>query len=116
MSTKTLDAADALKRLGGDQELYLELLHVFLSEQAAMLGAVEQAAAAGDPARLDRAAHTLKGACSNISAVEARGIALELEIAGKESNLDRAEILLPQLKTALNAVEREAKQLIAEGI
>ncbi|MCB0344818.1 MAG: Hpt domain-containing protein [Bdellovibrionales bacterium] len=114
--SKVLDEADALQRLGDDKELYLELLQVFQDESDSMYGAVKEAVASGNPDQIDRAAHTLKGACSNISAVEARELAMQIERAGKNSDMSKAAELLPLLGAALASVTAESQRLIQAGL
>ncbi len=113
--SNALDMNDALQRLGDDKELYLELLQVFRDESDSMYRAVDDAVSSGEAEQIARAAHTLKGACSNISAVEARRLAAEMESAAKNDNQQRAAELIDALREALESVDNEAQRLISAG-
>ncbi|MBS0211038.1 MAG: response regulator [Planctomycetes bacterium] len=70
---------EALAQLGGDAELLNEVLQVFLQEVGHFLGDIHEAAAEQDARRLQRAAHTVKGAASHLMARDLRGAAEQLE-------------------------------------
>ena len=62
------DRAAALEGLDGDEELLQDLAAVFLEDSPRLMAAVRQAVAEGDPGRLERAAHSLKGSVANFGA------------------------------------------------
>jgi CheY-like chemotaxis protein/HPt (histidine-containing phosphotransfer) domain-containing protein len=64
-----IDKAAVLKRLGGDEELYHELLHLFLEHAPRQITQLKEAVEAGDVALSERMAHSLKGASANVGAV-----------------------------------------------
>ncbi|MCC6555259.1 MAG: response regulator [Polyangiaceae bacterium] len=93
----------ALARAGGDPELLRELLCVFLEERPRWLEDLAAALEAGDARRLQRAAHTVKGAVDNLGAPEAYAAALRLEQLARAGDLAAA----PEAAAALRAlVER----------
>src|SRR5258705_13342426 len=51
------DKAQALERVGGDEELFRELCRIFLEESPKILGRLRQALADGDAGTVMRAAH-----------------------------------------------------------
>jgi two-component system, sensor histidine kinase and response regulator len=92
--------AEALERLGGDEDLLRELCKIFWEESPKLLQKLREAIAEVDPQAVMRAAHSLKGELGYLGAPGAAQAARELEDMGYEKNLSRA----PELFTLL---ERE---------
>ena len=82
-----LDPEVILDRVGGDVELLREITDIFLSEYPELIGEIRAAIAAGDPRRLERSAHTLKGSVSNFGATAATDAALRLEMIGRRGEM-----------------------------
>ncbi len=95
------DARAMLANIGGDEDLFGELICLFLSRQNAMISNIQTAMARGDSAALQHAAHTLKGTAGNLCAVEVVGLASQLEAAGRLGTLDKAPALALQLERAV---------------
>jgi two-component system, sensor histidine kinase and response regulator len=89
--------AEALERLGGDENLLREVCRIFLDESPNLLRKLREAIADTDAEAVMRAAHSLKGELGYLGAPEAAQAARELEDMGHEKNLSRA----PQLFTLL---------------
>jgi HPt (histidine-containing phosphotransfer) domain-containing protein len=86
-----MDRNLALARVDGDESLLGDLARLFLEESPKMLAAVQQAVSAKDAERLQRAAHSLKGAVSTLAAQKAFDAALKLERLGRAGDLGEAE-------------------------
>lgn len=84
MSEEIFDRKTALEQMGGDEELMVELVEVFLEDLPERLQEIEAALAAGDAETLSRAAHTLKGSVGNFAAHAAYETAFELETLAKQ--------------------------------
>ena len=82
--------AEALQRLGGDEDLLRELCDIFLNESPKLLQQLREAIAAADPDAVMRAAHSLKGELGYLGATEAVKAARELEDMGHGKNLSQA--------------------------
>jgi two-component system sensor histidine kinase/response regulator len=93
--------AEALDRLGGDEELLRELCQIFLEESPKLLQKLRQAIIDADPDAVMRAAHSLKGELGYLSAAGASQAARELEDMGHEKNLSRASESLAVLEREL---------------
>ena len=74
-----VDVAGGLRRMMGRKPLYLEMLQRFVRGQRDCAQRIRQAVASGDSATAVREAHTCKGLCATLGAVEAARIAAELE-------------------------------------
>jgi two-component system sensor histidine kinase/response regulator len=110
------DHTRALELAAGDPELLRELQELFLSESAHWLADVRNAITAGDGGRLQRAAHHLKNAVSTLAADPASAAAYDLEVMGKENNLDQAETVWQQLEAAVTQLLEELKEPSSEGM
>jgi CheY-like chemotaxis protein len=100
-----IDRVSLLERVEGDQELLTEMIHLFQEDAPNLLTAIRDALDRGDMVVLERSAHSLKGALSNLSAKAAAAAALQLE---KDANNKEAE----SAKKSLAQVERAMEQLL----
>ena len=96
----TVDANELLDRLGGDFEILRELTELFQIDYPGKVWLIHQAIDQGNAPGVERASHALKGALSNLSAIEATAMAAKLEGLGASGDLHAAKI-------ALNDLERE---------
>jgi len=107
MGPSAVDLDELRDRLGGDREVVAELVDIFLEDAPALLA--EVSAAGEDLPRLRRAAHTLKGACGNMSARAACEIAGRLQeaaAAGDGAVAGRArQALLDEVARVLSELE-----------
>jgi len=102
--------AEALERLGGDEDLLRDLCQIFLEESPKLLQKLREAIAAADPEAIMRAAHSIKGELGYLGAAKATQAAQELEDMGHEKNLSRATevfTLLDQEFTGLRLTLKE---------
>jgi two-component system, sensor histidine kinase and response regulator len=91
VSTKVVwGRAEALDRLGGDEDLFRELCGIFLEESPKLLQKLREAIAEGDPVGVMRAAHSLKGELGYLGAETAVKASQSLEDMGHEKNLAQA--------------------------
>jgi HPt (histidine-containing phosphotransfer) domain-containing protein len=83
-SVAGLDAAAGLGRVGGNRKLFAKLLSEFAAQQSGAVAEVEAAVAAGEGARAERLAHSLKGVAANLgmAGVAAAAGALEQLLRG----------------------------------
>jgi HPt (histidine-containing phosphotransfer) domain-containing protein len=77
-----LDAAEGLRRVAGNQALYVRLLRQFLDGHADAAARVRESLARGERVEAERLAHTVKGVAGNLAAgpVQAAAGALEKAI------------------------------------
>jgi HPt (histidine-containing phosphotransfer) domain-containing protein len=95
------DREGLLERLGGDTELLDEVLGIFLDECQEMLANIRAAVTEADGHRVERAAHSMKGALLNISAEAAADRALRLEQVGSAGELELCPEMLAELEEQL---------------
>jgi two-component system sensor histidine kinase/response regulator len=103
--TELIDRASLLERVEGDQELLTEMVNLFAADAPKLLAAMHEALKKGDLHLLERSAHSLKGAASNLSAVHAVAAAFQIEKDAKNGDTESANANLP-------AVDRAVERLL----
>jgi PAS domain S-box-containing protein len=109
------DLQDTLARMDGDWELFREVIEIFAVDSRKMLAVLHDAIAAGDGRRVNRAAHTIKGALGNFSARGAMELTLKLEGLGKSGDLTGAWEEYAALESELECL-REALESCTGGM
>ena len=102
---------EALDRIGGDEELLREVCEIFLEESPKLLKKLQQAVAAGDPDGVVRAAHSLKGESSYLSASGTSRAARQLEEMGHNKDLSHARDTLAVLEREVAGLHLDLKAL-----
>lgn len=97
------DVPGAIERLGGDVQLYQELVQCFLDDSSGLLPAVQRAIQQRDANALHRAAHSLKGLAASCGATMVVNAAARLEQFGREHELDLIDDAWHPLEAAFNA-------------
>ncbi len=87
-----------LDRVGGDSDLAREVAETFIAESPKLLAQMRDAVAADDSTRLERAAHTYKGAIAIFSLQRAVNLAAALERQAAEGKMTEAEKQLSVLE------------------
>ena len=103
---------EALARLGGDTELLVATVEIFLQELPNMVSGVERSLLDQSAGDLRASAHTLKGAASNIGAAGVMEVAFELEKLGASGGLSGAA----ELFESLTAETQKLEPVLAEFI
>lgn len=98
-SNDYINLEDALRRIGGNINLYKRLLGRFVEGNS--LEPLEDALLSGDMEESARLIHTLKGVSANLSLIRIRDISIDLEKAIKDSS--DFSVLLDKLKQAFSA-------------
>jgi PAS domain S-box-containing protein len=105
---------ELMERVESDLDLLSTLVGVFKADRPNLLGAIEEAIAAGDAEALTAAAHTIKGALSVFGAEPARAIAERLELSSWKGEVETAPDLYAELGEAVQGVEEGLEALLAE--
>jgi signal transduction histidine kinase/HPt (histidine-containing phosphotransfer) domain-containing protein len=108
---EAFDPKQALKGVNGDMDLLREVVRIFLEESPGMMAEIETAIDEKDAARLDRAAHVLKGSVGNFGSRSTFDLALRLEMMAKDRKIDGAEEIFNALSEEM---ERLGKALADE--
>ncbi|MBI4603638.1 MAG: Hpt domain-containing protein [Planctomycetes bacterium] len=110
-----LSLDEMLRRFDGDRDALNEVIQVFLEECPKLVSEVRAAVVAKDAGRLDRSAHTLKGAASNFSA-QAAALALELEGMGRSGDLRGAGEAFMALEAQVSEIVPALATLAAQPV
>jgi len=106
-------AIEDLRALNPEDPAFLrELIDLFVLDVPARITEIEQALARKDAVLLCRAAHTIKGSCSNFGAASLREISQVMEQQGKTADFATAAVSLETLRTEFTRVT-EALQKVA---
>jgi HPt (histidine-containing phosphotransfer) domain-containing protein len=97
-----LDLEAALTRLGGDRELFAEMVGFLLEDVPKLFDELRAAVTRNDAPAVRMKAHALKGLVAGCGGVRAMTVAQALEDAGHTGNLRQASRLLPALQAELN--------------
>lgn len=101
-----IDKAEALERIGGDEEFLNELLQIYREEFTRRYAELEKAIEEKDFQSIKENGHSLKGASANLSLPALREAAYEMEMAGKNQDLTSAKNALIKLKDEFDRLEK----------
>ena len=92
MSDLPIVDADSIANLrdlnpGDNGEFLREIITIYLEDTPKRIAEMKEALASGDASTFTRSAHTIKGSSSNVGALALRGVAEQLEKAGKSGGL-----------------------------
>jgi CheY-like chemotaxis protein/HPt (histidine-containing phosphotransfer) domain-containing protein len=92
------DPAKMYQNIGGDNELFAQLVRLFLNRHQTMLADIRTALADADSIAVERMAHTFKGTAGNLCASEVALTAGRLEAVGRLNALHDAPPVYAQLE------------------
>lgn len=104
------DQKDFLERVDSDMELARQMGEMFVEDARAKIAEIRDLIERSDAGQLVNAAHSLKGACANMSALRLRRIAAELEQAAKNNEIAGARGKIGLLENAFAEFESELKR------
>ena len=106
------DSCALVKVAGGDTALAVELAELFLFESDEHLLKISSAIKSADPARLQFAAHALKGSAASLTAREVAALAGRLEGMGKACDLTGAEGVFTELAKSMRSLATRLEPLL----
>ena len=98
-----------------DPDFFIELLKDYMNNSEENLKAIRYAIQAKDTATVVKTAHILKGASSNIGAVNMTELSKQLEHLGREEILEGAVELIDRLDVELVEVKSELEKETVQG-
>jgi two-component system sensor histidine kinase/response regulator len=105
-ANETLNISESLERLGGDQELFSDLINFFFEDFPTLLDEIRSSLTRQDWNSAQRAAHSLKGLTANFSAKRAHVALQQIETQCPSQNAE-------QLRQMLKVAEQEVALLAA---
>jgi PAS domain S-box-containing protein len=100
-----LDRLRALQE-EGEPDFVRETIDLYLADASSLIEALRQAVVLGDAARLQHAAHTLKGNSNSLGAKQMAAVSLELEKIGRSGTIETAKSLLVELEREYERVRQ----------
>ncbi len=88
---------ELMEIMGKDDKLIRECFRDFLHDSGGILENIKDSITSNDASRLSMTAHKFKGTLKYLAAFPAADLAYELEIMGKEENLNKAESVFESL-------------------
>lgn len=88
----------------GEESILSKLIDVFIENTPRVLAEARQALNTRMSPQLERAAHTLKGSCSNFGAERMRAACQRLEHSAKDGNLEDAASLIKEIENEFELV------------
>ena len=95
-----LDRAEALARAADDEELLAQIIDIYLAETPALIEQIGIYLDSGDGESAFRAAHTVKGSSSNLSATAVTVAARAVELPARTGDVATALAAYPALQKA----------------
>jgi len=92
------------KNLGLEEEEYLELIELFIETGMSDLDKLQSAIEEGNPEKAANAAHSIKGAASNLGLMEVYGVAKKIENQTRNDRLEGIAESAQALKEKLNEI------------
>ena len=109
-----MDMEEVMEILDGDKELLIECFDEVLSNMPQTLAEIQTAIEQKSALNLDEAAHKLKGYLRYMAAAQAADVAYQLEIMGKEQNLESADDTFKALSYECEKVKEFMEQYKTE--
>ena len=106
-SEQRIDHRGTMHRLGGNEQLFYDLVRFFLEDAPVVLAELGTALTSNDAKGVERAAHSLKGLIANFGAKEATTLAAELQRFGRDQRLVEGQHVYQRLETEVNLLRRE---------
>ena len=113
-SEHIFDKEGTLTRLGGDQELFLDMIDFFAEDGPALIAEIRSGFESGDIEVVSRGAHSLKGLAANFGAQRAMEAARAVEQSAKAGDmnqaLERSQELEPEINRLIAALELHSRR------
>jgi CheY-like chemotaxis protein len=112
----TIDAQDLMERVSDDREFLAELVGIFKEDGPRQLESIKKALEEQNREEMRRAAHSLRGALSNLAAVRASALAADIEFAGTLGDFSSAHTALHRLEVELTRVIDTLSAICQEAV
>src|SRR5262249_41101900 len=113
--TDVCDLEGALKRLGGDRSILMDLAKMFCEDSPALIESTAAGIGADRFTDAGRAAHNLRGLASNFGAVRLIARLKELEASLGQNNREKSLILVAPVREERRRLEDALKAFCQES-
>ncbi len=115
MASYTSQFPGALKRLGGDTDLFRDLAAYFIEDAPELLRAIHAGVAAGSGQDVRRAAHSLRGLMANFDADQAMAFAISIEHLSDKGQLRLVPAALAHLEIEVQFLRDALQEYAAQS-
>ncbi len=112
LDVASLNVVKGLHRVGGNQELYHQLLSHFSAQYADVGRRLRAARQQGDMQGFANLAHTLKGVAANLEIIEVRSHAEILEDAAKGEDDEDFDTMIAELELSLTTAIHDIEKMV----
>lgn len=110
-----LETIRSLRREGRPDPLQ-HILNLFAGHSKQLVGRIDDALARGDAAMVRETAHSLKSSSGNVGAMKLSSLCREMEMAGKEGNIELARRIHPSFLEACEEAGRALEQYLNDHL
>ena len=110
-----LETIRSLRREGRPDPLQ-HILTLFAGHSKQLVGRIDDALARGDAVMVRETAHSLKSSSGNVGAVKLYSLCREMEMAGKEGNIELARRIHPRLLEASEEAGMALEQYLSDHL
>lgn len=100
------------KKVSNDKTLVKKILSIYIKQSPEQISQLKEAYKEKNTGSIRALGHSLKGASGNIGAENIQAIALEIENAGKQGDLNRTANLIENLEKEYSKTQKIIKNLI----
>jgi len=111
---KTFDQKCFYDLISGDQELFFNLVELFEQDYPSVLKELKSAIATGNLQKIEQTSHRLKGNLRNFYADQAAKLALEIEEASREAQIEGLEKKAQELEAQIHSVQSELRDFYSQ--
>jgi len=105
-----INRAEALDRIGGDPGFLKELLEIYFQEYIVRIKELRGAVQGQKFQKILELGHTLKGSSANLSLPGLRQAATDIEMAGREKDIEKAKDSFSRLEREFERLKRHLAQ------
>lgn len=109
---KIFDKEAVMERLDDDTDLLTELLQMLFSDVEDRLKSIDESIKASDFEAIEKKAHSLKSALGNLGANVSHSLAYEVELAGRNAEIDKLPAAFSKFKNAISEFKEEVKEYL----
>ncbi len=113
-SSEPIDIEKAIEEFEGDKQLLSEVLNEFIKGVGEQIETIREAISHGDTETVTKEAHAIKGGAANITAMALSKIAHELEIKGKNKDLNGTGEIIVGLEREFKAMRHFVQERFQE--
>jgi HPt (histidine-containing phosphotransfer) domain-containing protein len=100
-----MDYSYLASQLGFDEDEFMELVELFVETSLSDLDRIRKGLADQDLSEVAAGSHSIKGAAGNLGFEALSALALEVEMAAKQGNMEGFDARVVQLETRIKELE-----------